>query len=543
MLRLPTLLLTLVCLCLVPMTLPAADRETDPDALFLKANGIGPDPAGLLAYLRSMRPGDEQKREILRLIEQLGSRRFQTRSEAARRLTSLAVVAIPELQEATRSADLEVRRRATEILARVEKVSRPLLIAAVRLVGKRKTPGAAPVLLELLASFPEGYTQRLLREALWQASGAEDGKVLRGAIDSGKPEIRAVALVACERALGRRVLPVARKHLTDREEMVRLAAARVVALHEPRECLGALAGLLNAESLPVRADSVTLLRAITGQRFDYAAHDEPASRAGAVVRWKEWIEKNGKTAKLILAPRKLDSRLGRTLLCLFDPYRVRELDTAGKTVFSTDALASACGCQGMANGHRVFADWGGKEVIELDAQGKVCWRKPVPGTPNCLHRLPNGNVVVGLFTERKVIEIDRDGKVVWQANVPGEPTESQRLENGRTLVALYETDQLVELNRTGKVVWQVRNVLQPESARRLGNGNTLVASSSGQVREYDRSGKVVWSAQNLPRAYDALELDNGNILIGYSKGLREMTRQGKVVREMAVGTVRRISRY
>jgi hypothetical protein len=72
----------------------------------------------------------------------------------------------------------------------------------------------------------------------------------------------------------------------------------------------------------------------------------------------------------------------------------------------------------------------------------------------------------------------------------------------------------------------------------------LVASSgSGQVLEYDRAGKLVWSARDLPSAYDALELDNGHVLVAYARGLREIDRAGKLVREYPVGKVRRICLY
>ncbi len=91
----------------------------------------------------------------------------------------------------------------------------------------------------------------------------------------------------------------------------------------------------------------------------------------------------------------------------------------------------------------------------------------------------------------------------------------------------------------------VTDVPSPESARRLANGNTLVACSTpGEVREYSADGKrITWSIGKVPSAYDALELDNGNILIGYASGLREVTRAGKVVRDLKVGTVRRICCY
>jgi hypothetical protein len=54
---------------------------------------------------------------------------------------------------------------------------------------------------------------------------------------------------------------------------------------------------------------------------------------------------------------------------------------------------------------------------------------------------------------------------------------------------------------------------------------------------------LVWSARDLPSAYDAVELDNGHVLAAYARGLREIDRAGKVVREYPVGKVRRICLY
>ena len=97
---------------------------------------------------------------------------------------------------------------------------------------------------------------------------------------------------------------------------------------------------------------------------------------------------------------------------------------------------------------------------------------------------------------------------------------------------------------SAETVTTTMNTPSPESVRRLTSGNTLVASSgSGQVLEYDRAGQLVWSARDLPSAYDAVELDSGHVLVAYARGLREIDRAGKVVREYPVGKVRRICLY
>src|SRR5262249_37509173 len=155
-----------------------------------------------------------------------------------------------------------------------------------------------------------------------------------------------------------------------------------------------LIGLLASDNQQVRNDSALYLQALTGETHGFVAYDTAERRMEAVGRWQAWLKDNGKTAKLNAVPRELAPKATRLLLCLFEPYRVEELDLTGKRIFANGDLKSACGCQGLENGHRVFADWGAGEVVEMDAQGRVIWHKPVPGTPNCLHRLPNGNTLV-----------------------------------------------------------------------------------------------------------------------------------------------------
>jgi hypothetical protein len=58
--------------------------------------------------------------EIERLIKRLGSDSFEEREEAGKRLIEVGVEALPALRKASRSDDLEVRRRASELLGAVQ---------------------------------------------------------------------------------------------------------------------------------------------------------------------------------------------------------------------------------------------------------------------------------------------------------------------------------------------------------------------------------------------------------------------------------------
>jgi HEAT repeat protein len=58
--------------------------------------------------------------EIKRLIDQLGSERFKDREQATRQLSQLGKAALPGLKEATKSPDVEVSRRAQQLIEEIQ---------------------------------------------------------------------------------------------------------------------------------------------------------------------------------------------------------------------------------------------------------------------------------------------------------------------------------------------------------------------------------------------------------------------------------------
>ena len=58
--------------------------------------------------------------EIKRLIDQLGSERFEDREQATQALSKLGKSALRSLKEAAKSRDPEVRRRARQLVERLE---------------------------------------------------------------------------------------------------------------------------------------------------------------------------------------------------------------------------------------------------------------------------------------------------------------------------------------------------------------------------------------------------------------------------------------
>jgi hypothetical protein len=521
----------------------AIDQRASSDERLLRKHGIAPSAAGIGSYLKQLTPSVEQQIEIRNLIAELASSNFRVRENATLRLTRLGFAAQSRLENAAKAGDLEVRRRAKEILAKGDVLQQRLMEAVLRATAKNQLKELAAPLLASTSI----CSQRGLRSELWAAiqatATAADVAVLREKLAGQDVQQRAAALIGLEAAQGKQALAELVQHLANPAELVRLAAAQGLARHDPRRALATLVELLSAEDLDVRRQAAQLLRELTRQRFGYASYAEPAARRAAEARWSEWLAKEGAAGKLYPLGERAEA-LGRLVFAVLSPNVALEWDAEQKESFRNGEVKQPTGCQGLANGNRLFAAWGSREIVEFDTQGKEVWRKPVPGTPCPVQRLANGATLVGLFSDRKLIELNADGEIVWQVDVAGQPTDARRLPNGNTLASLFGVDQVVELDRQGAVVWKAENIGTPESARMLPNGNILVASSrSGRAIQINDAGQTVWSTENLPGAYDALELPNGNILVAYSRGIREVDRQGKTVRENAVGNVRRISYY
>jgi hypothetical protein len=68
------------------------------------------------------------REEIDKLIEQLGSDRFEAREEASRKLLALGEASLPALEKARRAADAEVRRRADRLAAVIGRLRQERLV-------------------------------------------------------------------------------------------------------------------------------------------------------------------------------------------------------------------------------------------------------------------------------------------------------------------------------------------------------------------------------------------------------------------------------
>src|SRR5438132_686261 len=73
----------------------------------------------LLLIWALVTPQDDPARRAQELIQKLGAESFEERNEASRRLRTLGEGALPLLQEALKSPELEVRNRAEAVIGHI----------------------------------------------------------------------------------------------------------------------------------------------------------------------------------------------------------------------------------------------------------------------------------------------------------------------------------------------------------------------------------------------------------------------------------------
>ncbi len=516
------------------------------DAALLAENDLPVEPEALRRFLNPRPLSAEDRRRIQEDIRALATPEFLARQEATERLADRGAAALPAVREALASRDAEVRFRARHLILRIEQdAGRDVSLrhAVLRVIARRKLSGLLATLCDLVPQAPAEYDRAALLAALRAAARPEDAALLAEILDSSPHvEARAAALAALAELPGDAVGEELARRLGDTSPHVQLAAASCLFARGEAASLPVLVALLESDDVRLRLDAAQLLHAASSDAFDFAAGDPPERREAAVTRWKAWLAARDAAAPLPkLLPPALPPRL---LLCHFNPFSVSEYTFEGRKTWASTSLQSACGCQGTAEGERIFADWGAGRLIAYDNRGVETLRIELPGTPNGLERLAGGNLLVPLFDKRHVIEYEPSGRVAWEATVAGAPTDARKLPNGRVLIPFHDSDRLVEIDLAGEITWEVKDIPAPESARRMANGNTLVACNrGGQVIEVDPAGRIVWRYEDVPNAYDALELPCGTLLIGFGGGLREVDRGGTTVREINTTTVRRICAY
>jgi hypothetical protein len=153
--------------------------------------------SGLLDYLRKQASDPARMDKIRQLVGRLGDDSFALREKATRELVAMGAVAVPLLQEAAKSQDPEIARRAAHCLRKISGRRRsPALAAAIRLAAIRRPAGTAEVLLALLPA-EDADVGREIKAALYAL--AQEGKpdaALERALTDKEPSRRAAAAAA-----------------------------------------------------------------------------------------------------------------------------------------------------------------------------------------------------------------------------------------------------------------------------------------------------------------------------------------------------------
>jgi PQQ-like domain/HEAT repeats len=520
----------------------AAAADPDPveqDERTLKEARLPTDGPGLLDFFRKRTLGDKDRARIEQLIAQLGADEFSARERASAELVALGGAAAPLLRQAVKSPDIEVVRRAERCLQMIEQGSGvSLTAAAARVLGARKPPGAAEVLLNYAPLADDDTTADAVRSALAAVAvlGGQPDQAVAAALEDKAPARRAAAVQALVRSGTAEQRRDLHKYLQDPDATVRLQAALAFFDAKDKEAVPVLINLLG--ELPAgqlwRAEE--LLCRVAGDKAPAVSlGKDEAERKKCRDAWAGWWAKNG--GAIDLAKIDLGQRLlGYTLLVELTRGvngRVVELGSDGQPRWQIE-LTYPVDAQVVGNDRVLVAEYRNRRVTERNFKGEVIWEKMATGFVHAAQRLANGNTLI--VARNQLVEVDRDGKEVATFSRPNNDIQAaQRLRDGQT-VFLTVAGQLVRLddknNEVKTFAAGTTNSLGT-NIEALPNGRILVPQQGqGRVVEFDLDGKVVWEAA-VQNPTSVARLPNGNTLVGSLQTQRvvELDRTGREVWE------------
>jgi HEAT repeat protein len=511
------------------------------------------DGPALLTELRKRTLTTEGQTKIEALVRELGDEVFAVREKAGTELVAYGTLAVPFLREATKSGDLERKRRAEACLHLIaNKPGNALPAAAPRLLALRNPPGAVEA---LLAYLPYAESDTLVTEVQTALTvlAVRDGKpdpALLAALEDKTPARRAAAGDALARAGGAEVRSAVRKLLHDTDPSVRLRVGLALVAGQDKDAVPVLIDTL--ADLPADESSPALetLLLLAGEKAPNApAGNDAESRRKCRDAWAEWWRGNAAAVDLAKL-HAVDSFLGYTILVEVDNNgngRVQELDRAGKQRWMVENLQYPVDAWVVGGNRLLVGEYNGMRVTERDLKGKILWEKTgLRGRTTNVQRLPNGNTFISTDTE--ILEVDRAGKEVFVKNFAGKSNvvaayksrsgeiivltgqgTCLRLDgsgreiksfpanrngawssgldlppDGRILIAQPNTNRVQLFDRDGKSLWESPVPGGLQTASWLPNGNVLVASYNAQhAIELDRSGKTVWQYKSTYHVFRA----------------------------------------
>ena len=499
------------------------------NADLLAQHFIDPTVESVGNFLVELNPDDELKLRAAELIAQLGDPRFETRERATAELIRMTGIPESTYGAALAGNDPEVAFRVKQILAlRNSAATIRLQLAVLQVIRDEKLTGLTEKLISAFPQLAASSPRRAAAAAIVETSEPADIELLQKTLRHTDDELAIAALQAITRLQPDAALATLTEAGKSDRELVKLAAAQMLAKLQQPQCLDLLVDLLNAEQLATRGRAYALLRGISPEKIPYSLTADADERATAIAAWRTWVAANKETVEIKFVNRT--PRLGRILVGLYTQGKVVELDMSGKVLWEASA-ASAFACQGLPNGHRIVGQYSQGKLTEYDEQGKVV--KEFSGLSSSISgvwRLENGNTIIAAGqSNNEIQEIDAEGKTVWKKSINGTPVHAAMLENGLLLVSFHGSQQIAEMDRTGKIQWEISVDKKPYSATRLFNGNTLVAFSDGGIAEYDPTGKKVREWNTGPNTYHVQEMDDGNLIYADNVGLHIVDPDGKEI--------------
>jgi HEAT repeat protein len=493
------------------------------------------DGATLTAALRKHTPTAEDRAKIRGLIDRLGDEDFPKRERASLELFAVGRMALPQLQEASKSADAEVSRRVRELIDRIQREPAHVLpVAAIRLLAVRKPAGAVETLLAYLPyADDETRAEEVSRSLALLAlrEGKPDPALLR-ALRDAKPEIRAVAVEALVRGGGADGRAEARKLLQDAVPSVRLRAALALAMAREGEGVPVLIDLLTVlspEQVGLVEEALSQLAGDTGPGVSLGEKPEECRKCRDA--WAAWWKVNATRADL----GRLTARPSRgyTVICNDGNNRILEVDRDGKERWGIEGVQGPVDVLVLPGNRVLVAECNASRVTERDLKGNILWQKQVNGPVN-VQRFRNGNTFIA--GSGHITEVDRAGTALYTINnVPGGVLAAYRSQRG-TIICLTNDGRCHLLDTTGKLL---KSFPSGQDQMCLGgldllpNGHILVPQHrQNRVVEFDAEGRKVREVA-APGATMATQLPNGHILAAgrNTKKVFEVDRAGKIVWE------------
>ncbi len=548
-----TCLVALLAAGVVPSAAPDAAGS---DEQLLREYDLPTDGPKLLECLRDCLSGVQSEERLRELIAALGDESFERRQEASRTLVFIGPRARGALAAARKHEDAEVRHRAARCLKEIDAdgLAGQLLASAVRVLGKRRTPGAAAL---LLAQLPALREERLYRPVVYEVREAlvdlalREGKAepaLVAALSDRLAARRAAAGVALARAGGADQLPALRGLLRDPDPEVRLPMALALARLKEKEAVPVLIAAL--EDQP----SSALFAAAEDTLFRLAGDKSPTLRDGTAEgrqryrkEWQRWWDDHKETADLgVLAAG--EKAHGRTVVVLLDANEVLDLDANKQVRWRIDGVRMPLDIQPLENDRVLLAEYNGNRVTERNSKGEVVWEARVQ-EPLVAQRLANGNTFIA--SKDRLVEVDRTGKEVFNIPPPSgtQVMRARKLPGGEILlVTQLGVTHFWRLDRFGAVLGRFPVEVGTSGGRLdvTAAGNVLIPErDNNRVCEFDRDGRLV-RAIPVSRPIACVALPNGHVLVTLMEENRavELNRAGKEVWEYRRDTrVSRAVRY